>query len=932
MVTNWTFKTTFHPRNPSYSATASFDGKIVVRTLQNTNPDSSQTDTAAAADENDFFSNASNAQASSFSLKQTPKWLGRPAGATFGFGGKLVSFKSDSATQKSTVKISTVAIDSGVTAATERFEKALQTGDLAAICDEKTQDARTDEEKAEWSLLRTLFEEDTKARLVDYLGFGPDNLTPEPEAETKDEEDIKETTDDADAEEKTKTHNRLSSFFADTGDDSDSFLAELSIQSTQTARTNNPFQIYTGDETEAERSITKSLVLGKFEKAVDVCLKEDRISDAFMLAICGGEKCIEKVKAAYFTRKAKGPNYLRLLASVVGKNPWDMVHNGDLANWKEIFVALCTYATEKEFSDLCEALGDRLEEEYHSKGDTQLRQNASLCYLAGSNLHKVVNIWLAELQEAETAGLQEESDDSTFAVHARSLQHFIEKVSVFRQAVKFVDNETSLSAGWKLNALYEKYTEYADVVASHGQLAVAGKYLDLLPTQYPAASVARERIKQATQTAPTATQARKPAQPAASTFRQPQAPYQPVQPMQPAQGAPNPYQPPVPSKAHTPYVPAAAQAPQATNPYQPHGVQAVKSPYAPIAPGPQQTQGGYNQFGGGYNQGMGQPPRQGFNPAAAAPPPPRKTTAGENWNDTPEITRAPRRVTPAPPAPPSAYPGASAQSPNQGMPWGAPPAKSTPPPPPKGSLPPNRVQSPAIRTQSPASGYPLASPPASNPYAPAPGAARPAGRYTPQPGAVGNAPPGPPGRPAQGFPPPPQGTFQGRTAAPAGPQYAPPPQFTSPPPSNPYAPTGPPPSNPYTPTGPPPNSGYNPAGPPANQYAPPPSSHGPPPGPGPQGVAAPPSAPPTPAPAPTKHPKGDRTHIPAKDRPIFEMLNASMERVKARAPAAVAVEVRDTEKRLNILFEHLNNEDLLSQEALQSLLELSTGQPLPLCQ
>ena len=145
IVTNWTFKTSFHPKNPNYIATASYDGKIAVRSLQNTNP---QADVPAAAstDDTDFFTTAGNSQTSSFSLKQTPKWLQRPVGASFGFGGKLVSFSSTGLHQ-SVVNISTVAIDSGVNAATERFEKAAQEGNLVAICEEKALDATTEEEK-----------------------------------------------------------------------------------------------------------------------------------------------------------------------------------------------------------------------------------------------------------------------------------------------------------------------------------------------------------------------------------------------------------------------------------------------------------------------------------------------------------------------------------------------------------------------------------------------------------------------------------------------------------------------------------------------------------------------------------------------------------------------------------------------------------------
>jgi protein transport protein SEC31 len=830
VVTNWTFKTTFHPRNPSYIATASYDGKIAVRTLQNTNP---QVDTGAAAatDDDDFFSRASNAQTSSFTLKQTPNWLKRPVGATFGFGGKLVSF-THSAAHQSKVNISTIAIDSGVSSATERFEKAVQEGNLVTICEEKTQDAKSEAERAEWKILKALFDSDTKAKLVEHLGFKAEDIsTPEPEKDeaAKDAED-------------TTGKNRLSSFFAD-GDDSENFLASLSIQSTQTARTNNPFQIYTGQETEADKAITKAVVLGEYDRAVDVCLKEDRISDAFMLAICGGDKCIDKVKAAYFTKKHNGPNYLRLLASVVGKNMWDVVHNADIANWKEVMVALCTHASDEEFTDLCEALGDRLEEEFQSKNESELRRAASLCYLAGSKLHKVVNIWISELHEDEKAGLQQQTEDSTFSVHARSLQNFIEKVTVFREAVKFVDDEKSLSSGWKLNPLYERYCEYADIVSSHGQLNIAGKYLDLLPAEYPAAMVARNRIKQATTATAAVPAARKPA-----VQRQPFQPAQPTAPLNaypPATTAPvttNPYMPPAPAQALNSNYPQ--QGGYKPGPYPP----AVQSTYQPTTTAPTSI---YNQYNNGPSTftpaGVSQPPRQ-FAPPPSAPP---KAGTTANWNDTPEVVRPARRNTPAAPpqAVPLPFPGAPpTHSPAQtGLPWGVPPPRATPPPPPKGAAPPNRVQSPALQQHRPASpavvgsGYP---PVGQNAYAPPPpqGAGA-GGRYTPQP--ASQTPMGAP--PSRAGPPPPQGSVVPGPPS-AGPRYAPPPTTFG----QPHAPSQ------YAPQ-PPPQAAPSPYAPAPGQQVPPPQSmvQGPPPmGPGSQQISAPPPPKPaTPTPQPSKHRK-----------------------------------------------------------------------------
>ena len=48
-----------------------------------------------------------------------------------------------------------------------------------------------------------------------------------------------------------------------------------------------------------------------------------------------------------------------------------------------------------------------------------------------------------------------------------------------------------------------------------------------------------------------------------------------------------------------------------------------------------------------------------------------------------------------------------------------------------------------------------------------------------------------------------------------------------------------------------------------------------------------------------------------------------MQRVKSKAPASFKPQVNDTEKRLNILFDHLNNEDLLKEDTVQNMVELA---------
>lgn len=48
-----------------------------------------------------------------------------------------------------------------------------------------------------------------------------------------------------------------------------------------------------------------------------------------------------------------------------------------------------------------------------------------------------------------------------------------------------------------------------------------------------------------------------------------------------------------------------------------------------------------------------------------------------------------------------------------------------------------------------------------------------------------------------------------------------------------------------------------------------------------------------------------------------------MARIKAKAPVSYAPQVNDTEKRLGLLFDHLNNDDLLGPETVATMVNIS---------
>lgn len=807
IVTNWTFQTRWNPRQPHFLATASFDGKIAVETIQNTNSDqekAAQT-TTSAADGADFFAKAHAAPSgSSFSLAKPPKWLSCPAGAKFGFGGKLVTFKPTEDGKSSKINIATFASDPSVDKSISEFAEALKGDDLEKTCNDKIEAAGDEKDRNDWKVIQSLVSQNPRKGLLAYLGFSDDDAKPadDQKGEEKPMPGSQESDGQVNGFAETKP-NRLSSFF-DTGSDGDGFLADLAAS--KGAKTNRPFSIFTGSESAADKKMTRALMLGSFEDALDICLQENRMSDAFMIAICGGQECIDKAQAAYFAQQSHGPNYLRLLASIVGKNLWDIVYNAELDNWAEVMATLCTFADETEFPDLCEALGDRLEEVKSSHKD------ASFCYLAGSKLDKVIPIWLNEMAEVEKTRSEAAEDESAFSLHVQALQFFIEKVSIFRQATAYVDKDgQEKSSDWRLELLYAKYAEYADVVASYGHLDLAEQYLGLLPSTYATAEVARNRVRQATRKAPAQ-------QKVAATGRPMPNLTAPTNPGYSTQ-APMPAASPVAPSSRSAYAPPAPQ----------QGYQPAQSTYAPAG-----------AFANNYEpSGPQQPPPQApsnAGPPSSGPPPPRGATNGTNWNDLPDTFQ--RRT----PVPRTGTPSLGGPSPYGGNPNAPPTMNNLPPqraasplpPPPKSGAPPS-VTSPstdhssarpssssAANTYAPpppqtTSNYaPTASMPprGQSPYNAPPAAAPPSNRYAPAPGSqLSGAAPAPYGAPPPRQAGAPPSAYTPQPPPQSQPQYGPlsqqmpmrPPSQGGPPPVS-KPPIAPPPK-----AGPPPRSGPPPS-------------------------------------------------------------------------------------------------------------------------
>ncbi|KAJ3861319.1 transport protein [Lentinula novae-zelandiae] len=672
----------------------------------------------------------------------------------------------------------------------------------------------------------------------------------------------------------------------------------------------NTFKIYPADESETETLVTKALVLGDFTSAVELCLSTNRFADALLLAVRGGPELLQKTQKVYFERQTTVAPYLRLFQSIVANDLSDIVQNADLQEWQEIFVVLCTFASKEEFPGLAEQLGRRLEFQYTiSKSSNnpevsykavEYRKYATLTYLAAARLERLVNIWSEELSEEEASLALDESlpGGSQYTAHAHALQTFIEKVTVFRSATKYTDADlalaTAVEAGvetYKLSVLYDRYFEYADLLASQGLLKEAASILRLTPADYKGSGSAdlseeKKRLLVATSiVAPVAT--------STATASSSRVPY----------GVP-PGPAPAPSGSYASQGPYGA--PQAVNSFTPAANAYAPAVNAFVPPAPS-----YNPYGQNTNTGQQMPTNQvpPLAPPARGPatlPPPPKRDSNSGWNDAPIVN--PARTSSAMANKPAAI---MSPFPNSTPTPLSPPPISLPPPPRPGS----------VTGRVPPQGLPgRAGPPGPGMYPP------PVGTAGGGPGGMGMPPPSrmmsppqvhPPPPISHHGPPPPRNSMTGQTPPPGPSQFA---RQSHLPPSGPYAQATPPPMQPLQP--PPPG----PYGPPPGQAPQVPQASGgmyaPPPGPPPPGAAPGAGGPPPPPPGAGPVAPGDRSHIPDHARPAFEVISKELERLKGSVPLTQKRQVDDLERRINPLFDALNCETL-SKPVVEQLLVLT---------
>lgn len=907
---NWNHQIKFAPKIPEFFATSSLSKKIQIKSLQDTNNDNQVNEDANTKDENDFWNEISTTETKqhpTIQITQAPAWLKRPISAQFAYGGKLVISKDKD------IKIVNISNkDSIIDSSAKKIISAIASNNYDELFQLK------DDE--DWNLLKKSIENSSIESILDLSTESTDDIDDKLLDDEDDEDFFNQIS-------KSKKVGEFTKFIPQ---------GEFNL---------DPVQI----NDDFEKKAIDLLLTKKDDELLDYCIENNHIMEALIISMnLSNNELKEKAKNSYFEKFAQKNSFSRLLYSSSNNSISDIVKNGNINSWKQIAKSIINFseANTPSFNVEMKLLGDRLLDSNIENS----RKFAISCYLVSNSIDKISKLWLSELSKYEDYYLNNKNEDgsknSSFEARFKALGEIIEKVIIFQSKSKLHGDLSELS---------KVFIEYCDSLVNFGHYELAYKLLNMISDD-SSSEIKIERNRIETSFLKKSTVVNTP------TTKLPSAKYGVPQSTLPITSAlpakqeistpsttkkrnpyvlpnatSNQYQPPAPGASTftppTPLPPSqstiSSPKPAAANPYQPFAATGISSanPYKPSyssnpasSPLPPQAAVSGNPF---------QPastPSQSFsaNPYApktaldslknssASPVPAKKENVPSSfkkdvggWNDLPSHLAPVVNTTSL--VPPPANPFANQHNRTSSTNRNISQALAMPPPPLRSTTP--TTPSPPVQAQSRVSST-------KNPYVPKPEVFQPPTVPVAQ---------SPLARPTEQMPP---------TASPVKLM------------KNPYAPK--PQNNQYAPPiqqQQPSSNGVFTALPPQNQFngsaAPPPPNYGraniPPPPPAVKSTPPPPPAvatraPPPPAASSVGLPPAQNTVAspPASTMPavnpqieeIISLLTSELNSVKPKVPEKFNKHILDSERRINILFKHLRNNDLLTVDTINKVSQI----------
>ncbi|WOK96042.1 hypothetical protein Cni_G04749 [Canna indica] len=467
--TNWNFDVHWYPKIPGVISASSFDVKVGIYNIEACS--------RYAAVPGEYTTPA---------RLRAPKWFKCPTGVSFGFGGKLISFQPCQSglgvpSSSSEVYVHNLVTEHSLVSRSTEFEAAIQNGEKAslhALCEQKSHDSTSVDDKETWNFLMIMFEEEGTARtkLLSHLGF----TIPEESTDNNSYDLGKKLENSLSLENSSLVEGQASSFTIDNGEEffnnpqivEDSLADEDSSVPSGKQVTSEPEEPTGTCDPSFDDRVQRALVVGDYKGAVSQCIAANRMADALVIAHAGGPSLWENTRDQYL--KNSLTPYLKVLSAMVSNDLMTLVSTRPLNSWKETLALLCTFAQKDEWTVLCDSLASRL----LTVGNTLA---ATLCYICSGNIDKTVEIWSCSLRP-----------DSEGRTYVDLLQDLMEKTIVLTLATGHKRFSTSLS---------KLVENYAELLANQGLLTTAMEYLKLLGPEEPSCELAilRDRIALSTE-------------------------------------------------------------------------------------------------------------------------------------------------------------------------------------------------------------------------------------------------------------------------------------------------------------------------------------------------------------------------------------------------------------------------------------------------
>lgn len=435
---NWCFKSKFAPAAPDLFASASFDNKIQVQTLQNlvTTLDQEESATKQKESETDFWNHVSQEESNekpTLLRLQAPSWYGdKSPAAHWAFGGKLVRIMPDGKSVSIT-KPKLPGLEEN-----HLLDAALKSNDYNPLINRRLAKTIDDTNEEDWNLLEKLSMDGKAEFLKESFAFD---------------------------DEETDRENHL--------DDGENFFANIEGK----YEPSGTFSLSTSLDTQ----LSKDLLIGNVKSAVATSLEKGLLLEALIIALDSDDKILkDSVKNSYFSKYAKESPLSRFLHSISYKSSTDLVNNLDVAQWKYAARAIIEfYGTDStKKNEQLVALADRLIESGN-------RQDALVVYLAANSLDKVATVWLKEFSSLEQKLQKEKS--SLYEAHSECLSEFVERFTVFS---KFVGDDTIITN----EDLIGKFLEYVNLESASGSFELAYAILESLPASNEEVKMEKQRV------------------------------------------------------------------------------------------------------------------------------------------------------------------------------------------------------------------------------------------------------------------------------------------------------------------------------------------------------------------------------------------------------------------------------------------------------